>query len=85
MDTFEFFIKRYSPAPGSKILLITSPIYVPFQLMKFISVAVEQGLYVDCIGNKPYDHSPTVLNVASYLQELKATINAINSLAERYF
>lgn len=85
MDTFEFFIKRYNPEAGARILLVTSPIYVPFQLMKFTGVAFEQGLNVDCIGNKPYDHSPKVLNVASYLQELKATINAIRVLATRYF
>ena len=85
MDTFDFFLKRYEPKTGSKILLITSPIYVPFQLMKFTDFALERGFYVDCIGNKSYDHSPTVLNTASYLQELKATINAIYILTEKYF
>lgn len=85
MDTFEFFLMRYKPKTGSKILLITSPIYVPFQLMKFTDLALERGFYVDCIGNKSYDHSPKVLNTASYLQELKATINAINVLACKLF
>ena len=85
MDTFEFFIKRYIPEAGSGILLGTSPIYVPFQLMKFTGVALEQGLNVDCIGNRSYDHSPKVLNAASYLQELKAAINAIHVLATKYF
>lgn len=85
MDTFEFFLKQYDPKTGAKILLITSPIYVPFQLMKFTDLAIERGFYVDCIGNKSYDHTPKVLNTASYLQELKATINAINVLACKFF
>lgn len=85
MDTFEFFLKKYDLKAGTKILLITSSIYVPFQLMKFTDLALERGFYVDCIGNKSYDHSPSVLNVASYLQELKAAINAIYALAEKYF
>ncbi len=85
MDTFEFFIKKYSPEVGSRILLVTSPVYVPFQLMKFTGVALELGLSVDCIGNRSYEHSPAVLNTASYLQELKAAINAIHMLAVKYF
>ncbi len=85
MDTFEFFLKKYEPVPGAKILLITSPVYVPFQLMRFTDLALERGFYVDCIGNKSYDHLPSVLNVASYLQEFKAAINAINALVEKYY
>ena len=84
-DTFEFFLKKYNLQAETRILLITSSIYVPFQLMKFTDLALERGFYVDCIGNRSYDHSPSVLNVASYLQELKATINAINALAMKLF
>ena len=71
--------------PGARILLVTSCIYVPFQLMKFTELALAKGIYVDCIGNKSKPGSPSVLNAASYLQELKATINAVYSLSERYF
>lgn len=85
MDTFEFFLKRYEMKEGSKILLITSSVYSPFQLMKFTDLALERELYVDCIGNRPYGNSPAVLNAASYLQELKAAINAIHALAQKYF
>lgn len=85
MDTFKFFLKRYELKEGTKILLVTSPVYAPFQLMKFTDLALERGFYVDCIGNRSYGNSPTVLNAASYLQELKATINAIHALAEKYF
>lgn len=85
MDTFKFFMERYKLKPGANILLVTSCIYVPFQLMKFTDLALEKGIYVDCIGNKSQPGSPSVLNVASYLQELKATINAIYALSEHYF
>ena len=85
MDTFEFFINRYKIEPESRILLVTSCIYVPYQLMKFTDLAIAKNFYVDCIGNKQNTGLPSVLNVASYLQELKATINAIYVLSERYF
>ena len=85
MDTFEFFLERYKIEPESRILLVTSCIYVPYQLMKFTDLAIMKNIYVDCIGNKPNANTPSVLNTASYLQELKATINAIYVLSERYF
>lgn len=85
MDTFEFFLERTKLEAGSRLLLVTSCIYVPFQLMKFTDLAIEKGIYVDCIGNRNYIDTPSVLNVASYLQELKATINAVHVLSERYF
>ena len=85
MDTFKFFMERYKLEPGARVLLVTSCIYVPFQLMKFTDLALAKGIYVDCIGNKNRSGSPSVLNAASYLQELKAAINAVYSLSERYF
>ena len=85
MDTFEFFLERYKIEPESKILLVTSCIYVPYQLMKFTDLAIMKNIYVDCIGNKQNANAPSVLNTASYLQELKATINALYVLSERYF
>lgn len=85
MDTFMFFLDHYNLEPGARILLITSCIYVPFQLMKFTELALEKGIYVDCIGNKNQLGISSVLNTASYLQELKATINAISVLSERFF
>ena len=85
MDTFGFFLERYNLEPNVHILLVTSCIYVPFQLMKFTNLAIEKDIYVDCIGVKSQPDAPSVLNTASYLQELKATINAIYVLSERYF
>ncbi len=85
MDTFRFFLEKYQPKPESKMLLVTSCVYVPFQLMKFMDLALENDFYVECIGNRDYAHSPAVLNAASYLQELKAAINAVHALAEKYF
>ena len=85
MDTFEFFLGKYSLKRGSKILLVTSCIYVPFQLMKFTDLALSKGFYVDCIGNKDYSNASSYLNTASFLQELKAAVNAIYSLSVKYF
>ena len=61
---------------GTKILLITSCIYVPFQEMKFMRLAIDYGFEVDCIGSDIDYSGPSVLVAANYLQEVKATINA---------
>ena len=44
MDTFKFFMERYKVEPGARILLVTSCIYVPFQLMKFTELALAKGM-----------------------------------------
>ena len=79
MDTFEYFLKRYALGTGERVLLVTSCIYVPFQLMKFTALAMEKGFEVDCIGYLG-GSTGSVLNTSSYLQEVKATINAIHAL-----
>ena len=41
-QTFEFFMKKFRVHEKAKILLITSCIYVPFQLMKFMELAIKK-------------------------------------------
>ena len=85
MDTFEFFMKKFRVHEKAKILLITSCIYVPFQLMKFMELAIKKNIQVDCIGVDLSIGGKSSLQAVNYLQEIKGTIDAIWKLKELYF
>ena len=83
-DTFQFFMDTFKVEEGQKIILVTSNIYVPFQLLKFMPISLEKNILVECVGNSsdiPYSQFSQPSN---YLQEIKATINAIKNLADLY-
>lgn len=80
-DTFKFFLKQFNITSNDKLLLVTTAIYVPFQLLGFIDLALENKFSVDCIGNFPISSFSGYIN---YLQEIKATINQVSRLVEKY-
>lgn len=84
MDTFEFFMKKFSIKDSDKILLVTSCIYVPFQFLKFMSLAIKNNIYIDCIGAESSRTGVQFSKASNYLQETKATINAIKSLSDEF-
>lgn len=80
-DTFAFFSERQQVKSGSRVLMVTSQIYVPYQQMEAIrSLAIPNNIYVETVG------FPTEWNVnqqgmmrtVNYLQEIRSTIQAIN-------
>lgn len=79
LDTFMYFLDEFGIAEGSRIIFTTSCLYVPFQLMKLMKAALERDLMIDCVCAEarehiaPGDHS-------RYLQEIKATVDAICGL-----
>ncbi len=84
-DTFCFFLDRFHVRPGEKLLLVTSCIYVPFQLLKFIDLAIEKGFYVDCVGVANSDKSGSAFSqVSNYCQETKAVINSMYTLSQKW-
>ena len=84
VDTFEFFLKHFDIQKGQHLLLVTSSIYVPFQLLRFIPLAIEKGFYVDCVGCDPTLPSTAFSQPSNYLQETKAAINAMYALVKLY-
>ena len=82
-DTFEYFLSRYNIDTTSSVLLVTSQIYVPYQLLKFADLAIEGGFNVECIGTQ-MNNSALRTNASNYLQEIKAAVNAIYSLFQKY-
>ena len=84
-DTFEFFLEKFHVSKGDRVLLVTSCIYVPFQLLRFMDLAIEKGFYVDCVGMLNDDKKGTAFShISNYCQETKAAINAIKTLADKW-
>jgi len=80
-DTFVYFLNKYSVPSGSRILFVTSSIYINYQLSAFIDLAVEYGFeIVFCGAGEPGRRNPVVSN---YLQEIKGSIDAICNSLER--
>jgi len=82
-DTFQFFLQTFGIKKEDRLLLVTSCIYVPFQLLKFMMLAIENGFEVDCIGADPID-GYTLSKTSNYLQEIKGTVDAIYELTMHY-
>lgn len=82
-DTFEYFLSLYNIDSTSSLLLVTSQIYVPYQLLKFTDLAIEGGYNVECIGTQ-MNASISLSNATNYLQEIKSTVNAIYALSHKY-
>ena len=66
------------------MLLVTSCIYVPFQFLKFMSIALDKDLYIDCVGVSSSQPGVQFSKTSNYLQETKATIDAMKMLADKY-
>ncbi|MBQ3281506.1 MAG: hypothetical protein IJH41_03760 [Eubacterium sp.] len=75
-DTFRYFLETFDIGESSRIILTTNCVYVPYQLMKLMKIAIEKDLMIDCVGVKAKDHIPEGKH-DRYLQEIKATIDAI--------
>ena len=80
-----FFLEKFNITEGNKILLVTSGIYAPFQLLKFMPIALEKNIYVDCVGLNNKRPGSAFNKPANYCQEIKATINAIKMLTDLYW
>ena len=78
-DTFKYLLEHFNIGNGDKLLLVTSCIYVPFQYLKFMNLAIDGGFEVDCIGTN-FPGSISMSKPSNYLQEIKGTIDAIYGL-----
>lgn len=80
-DTFAFFAAKQNIQTGSKVLLITSQIYVPYQQLEAIRTwAIPNNVYVETIGF-PTEWNTSqqgMMKAVNYLQEIRSTIQAAN-------
>mgnify|MGYP001623710205 CR=1 FL=1 len=80
-DTYKFFLKKKQIQSGSKLLLITSQIYVPYQQIEAVrTLGIPYGLYIETVGF-PIEWGKKLqgmMETANYLQEIRSTIQAAN-------
>jgi hypothetical protein len=86
-DTIVFFLEREKVLPASKLLLITSQIYVPYvQLEALRTVCIPRGLWIETIGYGG-DRMPQLQGLSNanhYLQEVRSTIQAARRFYQAY-
>ncbi len=83
VDTFKFLLDEFHISPGDKLLLITSCIYVPFQSLRFMDMAIDNGFEADCLGSDILDNF-SLRKPSNYLQEIKGTVDAVYVLSKKY-
>lgn len=84
-DTYEFWAQRVSLRATDRILVVTSPIYVPFQHSDAIRMlALRHGCGIDTIGFDPATATvplaPGATNPDRYLQEIRSGILSMRRL-----
>lgn len=84
-DTFAFFMERERMKPGSKVLLVTSQIYVPYQQLEAVrTLAIPHNVYVETVGFPTEWNTDRqgMMKTVNYLQEIRSTIQAISRYLE---
>lgn len=79
-DTFEFFLESFDINENDNILAVTSSIYVPFQTIKFMSLAIENNLNIEFTGGAAGAFNKS----SNYCQEIKATFDAMKQFMDMY-
>lgn len=84
-DTYDFFFKHFTPARGSRILICTSSIYIPYQHVKFFENDIRYEVQSDMIGTRTHLYTDAVLSrPVNYLQELRAAIMAMADFITKF-
>jgi hypothetical protein len=85
-DTQRFWAEHVRLRPGDPVLMVTAPIYVPFQHCDALrTLALPYGCGIETVGVDP-DWSPLVrvpeptLTPGRYLQEIRSAIRSIRAL-----
>jgi hypothetical protein len=74
-DMFRYFLDTFSVEPGTKILLVTSSVYIPRQLITLMPLALEYGIEIDAVGTDAISGNNQKAGV--YLREMKSAVNEI--------
>ena len=85
LDTYHFCFDMMDIPKGSSILIVTSDIYVQFQLARFLPLAIEKEVYAYFLGTQSIvgeNNAPAPAK--TYLQEIKATIDAIYDVGKTF-
>lgn len=86
-DTYSFYVTHSSLRPGDGLLLVTSPIYAPYQQLEGLRVmGVPSGLYVETVGVPPERNIrlPGIGGPQHYLQEMRSFLQSAGRFLEAY-
>ncbi|MGW2081925.1 hypothetical protein ACWCOW_34255 [Streptomyces sp. NPDC001939] len=84
-DSYDFFARRLAELqPGQRLLMVTTPIYVPAQHAAAVRMlALPFGVEVDTVGNEPTAVSGTPVSnfsATKYLLEVRSAVRAMRQL-----
>jgi hypothetical protein len=84
-DTYEFWAERIKLRAAARILVVTSPIYVPFQHADAMRMlALRYGCGIDTVGFDPkhvaVPQAPGATEPDRYLQEIRSGIRSLRAL-----
>ncbi len=77
IETYELFASHCVLEPGLSLLLVTSPIYLPYQHLDAVQVLGNRNATIETVGtpsNAPSRHPPT-----AYRQEIRSMIRSMNT------
>jgi hypothetical protein len=86
-DTYGFWADENHPGPEDNVLIVTSPIYVPFQHADAIRLlGLPYGCGVDTVGFEPsrLDVPLPDPGPARYLQEIRSAVRSLRRLHEAW-
>ncbi len=86
-DTYRFWAREAALGPGAHVLVVTSPIYAPFQHHDAIRMlALPYGCTVDTVGFDParatVPQPPGADGTDRYLQEIRSAVRSVRHLYE---
>ena len=84
-DTYKFFLEKKNVQTGSRLLLVTSQIYVPYQQIEAVrTLGIPNGLYIETVGF-PTEWGKKLqgmMETANYLQEIRSAIQAADRVVK---
>lgn len=86
-DTYKFYIQREHLSERDRLLLVTSPIYVPYQQLEAIRViTVPLGIHVETIGFPPDWRAELqgMQGAQHYLQEMRSFLQSSQRFLSAY-
>ena len=84
-DAYEFFFERFQPKRGSRILLCTSSIYIPYQHIRFFEYDINYDVVSDMIGvDSSITQDVSLSKPVNYLQEMRSAILAMENFVKRF-
>lgn len=89
-DCFEFFFKEFNVQKGARIINCTSQIYCTYQHIKALCLAIKYNVVFDTVGFPFYlnevnaSSENSLSKPVNYLQEIKATIDAMYDFSQTF-